>query len=224
MGEYASYNGEKVKIGTCEDMLYLRADQAHLVQPLSGNVNPQSADEQQVIRFRFPWPDEDAIEPGAFDDPFRHAAIPGVKALDGVDHGSVQFSSTYPRKGYLLSIPCPEGPHAQPTLSVGKNGWSGDVLLVQQAYRGDGELRIICECGGCGAKYSVPPSEIEAYIVACRAEADRRIRDNQMAQNRADIAKSGERFNLDPSLEWWNIVADRIAAGYGLTADERAVA
>ena len=28
MGEYAKYAGERVKIGTCEDMYYLRDDQA----------------------------------------------------------------------------------------------------------------------------------------------------------------------------------------------------
>ena len=31
MGEYASYLGERIKIGTCENMYYLRADQRHLV-------------------------------------------------------------------------------------------------------------------------------------------------------------------------------------------------
>jgi hypothetical protein len=54
MGEYALYKGQQIKIGTCETMYYLRADQAHLVTPLPGNVDPiKDADE---IRFRFPSP------------------------------------------------------------------------------------------------------------------------------------------------------------------------
>ncbi len=36
MGEYAIYRGERIKIGTCEDMYYLRPDQVHLVKRVSG--------------------------------------------------------------------------------------------------------------------------------------------------------------------------------------------
>lgn len=32
MGEYATYKGQEIKIGTCEDCYYLRADQRHLAQ------------------------------------------------------------------------------------------------------------------------------------------------------------------------------------------------
>ena len=66
MGEYAMFQGEQIKMGTCEQMYYLRADQAHLVKPLEGNVDPiKDAGE---IRFRFPFPDEDHVPPGEFND------------------------------------------------------------------------------------------------------------------------------------------------------------
>jgi hypothetical protein len=59
MGEYARYNGSDIKIGTCEDMYYLRADQAHLVTaPVDGMLDPIKYAAQ--IRFRFPFPEEDA--------------------------------------------------------------------------------------------------------------------------------------------------------------------
>lgn len=54
MGEYATFRGQSVKIGTCEDMYYLRADQAHLVKPTRGSCDPRAADVQRAIRFRFP--------------------------------------------------------------------------------------------------------------------------------------------------------------------------
>lgn len=55
MGEYAMYGGHQIKIGTCEDMYYLRADQAQRVRPERGSVDPfRQAPE---IRFRFPWPE-----------------------------------------------------------------------------------------------------------------------------------------------------------------------
>src|SRR5437016_4579142 len=63
MGEYAQYGGQDVKIGTCEDMYYLRYDQRWQVQALDGNVNPVL--DVAHLRFRFPWPDEDTIPPGA---------------------------------------------------------------------------------------------------------------------------------------------------------------
>jgi hypothetical protein len=106
MGEYAIHNGEQVKIGTCEEMYYLRADQAHLVRHLSGNVDPVR--DRLALRFRFPFPDEDGVSPGgAGFDPFeRGIAIRGVRPpAEGVEHHTVQFSA---RPGYLLSLPCPE--------------------------------------------------------------------------------------------------------------------
>ena len=58
MGEYAKHKGEEIKIGTCENMYYLRFDQRHKVKALPGNVDPNGAD-AYALRFRFPWPNED---------------------------------------------------------------------------------------------------------------------------------------------------------------------
>lgn len=42
MGEYAVRisDGERIKIGTCEDMLYLRFEDRHKVSAENGSVNP----------------------------------------------------------------------------------------------------------------------------------------------------------------------------------------
>jgi hypothetical protein len=61
MGEYGTYLGNNIKIGTCEDMYYLRADQRHLVKAAALH-------DLTDIRFRFPFPDEDHRQPGDFDD------------------------------------------------------------------------------------------------------------------------------------------------------------
>lgn len=67
MGEYARYGRDDIKIGTCENMYYLRADQAHKVTPiLPGNVDPVRQAEH--LRFRFPFPSEDEVPPGEFGD------------------------------------------------------------------------------------------------------------------------------------------------------------
>ena len=194
MGEYAMYKGERIKIGTCEDMYYLRADQAPKVRKVSGSLDPNAREEQEIIRFRFPWPDEDQVEPGAFESFDRAVGLSGdIPFPEGLEHHSVQFWAQGP--GYLVSLPCPEGPAASHGLHVHRNGFGGRVKIVQQAYR-VGVLAVICECGGCGARFNLPTwAGAEPVIVACRAEADKAERQGN-------------------SRAWWDTIADRIAAGY----------
>ncbi|HXK37027.1 MAG TPA: hypothetical protein VJ553_05605, partial [Candidatus Paceibacterota bacterium] len=64
MGEYAMFGEREIKIGTCEDMYYLRADQVQSVRKTrAGHTNVSDPDVLKVVRFRFPWPDEDGKEP-----------------------------------------------------------------------------------------------------------------------------------------------------------------
>jgi hypothetical protein len=179
MGEFATVKatGERVKIGTCEDMLYLRWDQRQEVSYEDGFDGTE--------RFRFPWPDEDGTEPGAFDDPDRGFPLFGFEQPADLEHGSAQFASTY-RRGYLLSLPCPEGPNAPE--GIARNGYGGPCSLIQQAWRG-GRLVGIARCNGCGAAYRLEDGYEEAAAVALRSEADR-----------------GR-----PSV---HVIADRLLAGY----------
>ncbi len=150
MGEYAGYNGQSIKIGTCESMYYLRADQAHLVTPESGSVDPIR--DAASIRFRFPFPEEDGTQPGDFEDYSKSLALPGLAVPDEVSHYSVQFTA----KGYNVSLPCPESvegremPH-----KVHRNGFSGAVRISQQRVW-EGRLVLVNECGGCGSKWRCP--------------------------------------------------------------------
>lgn len=195
MGEYATYGKNRIKIGTCEDMYYLRADQAHAVTPLSGNVRPASPEDQKVIRFRFPWPDEDGIEPGQFKSYDRALTVPGVSVPTEVEHMTIQFSAPV---GYLVSLPCPEG-RADTTLKFHHNGFAGAVQIVQQAYR-HGNLAVICRCAGCHTAYNLPTwAYAEPLVVALRAEADR--------------------DQTDAHAAYYHAVADRIAAGYAVPVE-----
>lgn len=188
MGEYAKHLGQQVKIGTCSDMYYLRADQRHQVSPEPNSVDPT----MPGLRFRFPWPDEDHIEPGGgfyYDKDYGRAVwIPGAKTPEGIEHGTVQFRAD---AGYLVSLPCPEGEAHPHDLTVHRNGFRGAVRLAQQKLLEDGRLVPVCECGGCGYKWRVEErADIEALAMLCRSEADRR---------------EGSAF--------WNTIADRILAG-----------
>jgi hypothetical protein len=170
MGEYAKYNGKEIKIGTCENMYYLRADQRVKIQPLPGNVNPARDKEARQLRFRFPWPDEDQIEPGDFEDYERYIVIPKADIPDEVDHGSLQFTNP---AGYLVSLPCPESKDAtririllddniRKPITIGRNAYPGKVKLVQQRLLEDGRLVPVFQCNGCGHKWRLEdPEEIE---------------------------------------------------------------
>jgi hypothetical protein len=194
MGEYAYYKGDRVKIGTCEDMLYLRWDQRQLVT--NSETPLHDAEVLKAVRFRFPWPDEDQVEPGGFEAPFRGHALYGFEQPKGIDHGSVQFHAD---NGYQVSLPCPEGTISMP-YTVHRNGYGGPAALIQQAWRG-GRLVSVARCNGCHTAYRLEDGYEEAAAVAIRSEAD-----GKYGQGRGEGAGG-----------WLHQVADRLMAGYMMT-------
>lgn len=190
MGEMAKFLGQAVKIGTCENLDSLRADQMTAVEPMPGNIDPVR-DAEKGIRFRFPWPDEDEVNPGEFAQLRRSVAL-DAEMPPGVEHSRVQFQAD---AGYLLSMPCPEG---TPNISVARNGFGGAVRLVQQRWMG-GKLVAICECGGCGARFRYETFiDAAPLIQAALREGDRLF------------ARSGRQVDGD----FFYKIALRIAAGY----------
>jgi hypothetical protein len=173
MGEYAKFAGKDIKIGTCEDMYYLRFDQRGYITATNGSVNPNSAKDQAVIRFRFPWPDEDKSLPGGNGpefDPFRTLRIDDVKSPEDADHSSIQFSA---RNGYLVSLPCPEGTKQIDGLVIHKNGYGGAVHLFQNAVR-SGKLVPVFQCGACQTMWRIEEeSELEPYVKSMEARIER---------------------------------------------------
>jgi hypothetical protein len=203
MGEYATYAGERIKIGTCEDMLYLRADQVDLLT--SSDIGNQ----WDQVRFRFPFPDEDRISPGDFDDCDRSIPAYGVEPPAELDHHSIQFKANYPDRGILLSLPCPFSDDGQASsVRYQFNGFAGAVRIVQQRIW-EGRLVLVAECGACGARYRYPTFEdAEPVVVACRSMADGLQREAELRANR-----EGKPYT-DGRVAWWHTIADRITAGY----------
>ena len=207
MGEYAKYKGEEIKIGTCEDMYYLRFDQRHDVEHVHGNVNPAS-DDAMSIRFRFPWPDEDHIEPGGAFENYNRSVAVYVPMPDGVDHSTVQFVA---QAGYLISLPCPEG---TPDARIHRNGFSGAVKLVRQKLLADGRLVPILMCGGCGAMWrEEEPDKI-------RAIADAFLQEGNKRRNDSWLPETGEKVGH----VWWHTIASRILMGAGMEVEALEVA
>lgn len=191
MGEYAIHNGQSVKIGTCEQMYYLRADQVHLIQPEPGSVNPRSVKHAEGIRFRFPFPQEDHVRPGGFDSYDYGFGIYGIEPPsdpDSVEHHNLQFTRNYPSQGgILLSVPCPRSKAGKASgLKFSYNGYIGPVHVHSQRLV-EGKLVLILRCGDCGALYRVPTLEEARPVLDC------------LEKDGSDIAKE---------------IAKRIIAGY----------
>lgn len=228
MGEYAkTVSGEEVKIGTCEEMYYLRADQRHLIV---------GYDFDGSERFRFPFPDEDGIEPGSgdFADHRRGVRIPDFKLSDEFQtHGTVQFVAR--DAGYVCSLPCPEQFPDDPgvsglsvpvktddggTVRVGRNGFNGHPVVMQQVVHtheardfndvhldGRKVLATVIACGACGEKWRLPTlEEAKPVADAFRAEAERE-------EFRHDLNGWGP-ANSDSQRAFLIEMADRIEAGY----------
>ena len=113
MGEFANrkHDNARIKIGTCEDLYYLRWEDRYCVTPQRGDVDPAN---ESGLRFRLPFPDEDDVLPGNYEDYNRGLRLyRTVKDEMGrewtkdyqvsvdADPGSIQFSHP---SGLLFSM------------------------------------------------------------------------------------------------------------------------
>jgi hypothetical protein len=190
MGEYGTYKGREIKIGSCEDMYYLRPDQIDKVQ------SPTLRDLTN-IRFRFPFPDEDSVEPGDFDAYDRGVGVWDFDVPDGVEHRDVQFKSTHP-DGILAMLPCPYSTTGKASgLKYQFNGYAGPVKIVQQRIWA-GVWATVADCGACGSRFRLPDLESAQPLIAAA------LAESVKADNRRDTKRAA----------WWRTIGERIEAGY----------
>jgi hypothetical protein len=173
MGEYAIYNGNQIKIGTAENMYYLRADQMDKVAPEGFGWTDDLLAE---IRFRFPFPNEDHKAPGDFDNPDYGVSVYGWKPpAEGIKHYKVYFGADGNR-GVRVGLPCPysiEGKKYEESglVKYMYNGYAGPVRLMQ-VRKWAGVWVPVLECGACGAKFRLPDLETaEPFLTALGVKA-----------------------------------------------------
>lgn len=165
MGEYALNHNQRIKIGTCEDMYYLRWEDRFKVQPVSGNVDPST---DIGLRFRLPFPDEDLVGPGGYEvynrglrlghtDPNYH----GIGKPGWVDWaGEAEMMATvghiqlrHEPSGLLLNVPCHHGfklPECGPGMNAHWNGKSHSMELTSVKAMDDGRVVPVVSCRHCG--------------------------------------------------------------------------
>lgn len=185
MGEFALYNGERIKIGTCESMYYLRWDQRHKVEALPGNVDPVKDD--IGLWFRVPLKEEDNRNPGEFE-PFlgmrmyRKVETPGTQPdsyedfnPEGLEAGNLQLTH---KCGLILSIPCHHGSKLPEIkgLNIAWNGksWHLELRFIKRTIAGP---RPIVQCRHCGGSWSYDLEDIQDWIEPYMVE---RIREMSM--------------------------------------------
>ena len=154
MGEYALYQGEVVKIGTCESMYYLRYEDRNKVTKLPSSVDPRR---EVGLFWRIPFPDEDHIQIGHYADYDRGERLfrrqPGDAystefELPDADPGIVQL--THPC-GLLVNVPCYHGlklPEVQTPMRVFWNGksWFAELVHIKNTEEG---LFPVVHCRFC---------------------------------------------------------------------------
>ena len=208
MGEYAFYKGKEIKIGTCEDMYYLRADQVHLIQRKAGSFDPTSVQDAEAIRFRFPFPNEDNSNPGSFNEHNFGLGLHDIEPPEGVDHSKIQFLSNHPVDGMLISLPCPFSTEGKESKNkVGFNGFSGPVKITQQKLF-QGKLVLVCRCGGCGAAWRIETVEgVKPIIAALNERAAKE-------DHRAWVCEQHHKTKIASHGDLYREIVLRILAGY----------
>lgn len=205
MGEYVTYRADLWKLGTCEDLYYIRytdllAIIADGASTAPGNLTPIEY-LGGAFRFRFPFPDEDALGPG------RHAApnyergllVPWPEGVaEGADHERVWVTVGIPGEpnGYDTGarLPCPQDLTAEPYPYDRRQ--PRRLQIVQQRPF-EGALWTIVQCPYCRQRWRLPPEEGEALAAFLAplggfavdiAEVAARIRAGYARDVAADIA------------------------------------
>jgi hypothetical protein len=185
MSESAIRKSDKteIKIGTCDNMYYLRYEDRNNVTPLSGNVNPAK---DKGLRFRLPFPDEDHVAIGEYEDHTRGYRLSKQTVIKGeyseytawvgfefpdseaVQPGIIQLSHT---SGLLINVPCHHGKKL-PDVAGGeiKAFWNGkdnhqiELKFVKACE--DGVMRPVIGCKYCREMWLVDWADIRDYVQA----------------------------------------------------------
>jgi len=167
MGEYAirKSDNERVKIGTCKSMYYLRYEDRGNVQAEAGNVDPVA--EADELRFRLPFPDEDHMDIGEYP-PFRGVKLVGFEPLEefAENPGILQFRDE--KFGLMANVKCRHGMELPKGNDDVKFFWHGkdpnmfNLVFVRPSDEG---MRGIVACRSCNKMFWQPLRDLLPYVL-----------------------------------------------------------
>lgn len=200
MGEYIKFQGEHVKIGTCEDLYYVTYDQLLDMVQNGAEQAPHNLPPADYLsngfRYRFPFPNDDGED---FDKGVVVTAPPEM--LRGVEHTRICRSLTPRGDGYNINafVDCPMSPDADPAqFSVGPH--TRIVEIVQQKAV-DGCLWVVLRCPYCGNKWRIEPQWARRLVLHIRntyTDTRSRYTYNAHFQLIADHIEHGYNRRLEP--------------------------
>lgn len=170
MGEIALLNGERIKIGTCESMYYIRFEDRLKVEKVSGSIDPSN---EIGLYWRLPFEDEDSVAIGSYEIYNRGYRLYQMDehgyARDFIDEvmadhpGIIQLRHD---SGLLLNVPCYHGLKLPEVAEGSKAFWNGkswSIELKSIKNTNDG-LRPITECRHCRQIWSHDWDEILPFV------------------------------------------------------------
>lgn len=177
MGEYAKIGGQSIKIGTCENMYYLRFEDRMKVTKEENSLDPATCLD---LHWRLPIPSEDDMEIGCYDSCFQYRDEYKNWAYDVRLNGDIPeedkelFTNHFgtitlnTEAGFRALIKCYHGAK----MPEG----SADIIIVPSHRRASfhmksvkntsTELRIEFCCDQCGETFSSEFTELEHMIVS----------------------------------------------------------
>ena len=176
MGEYAvrKSDNERVKIGTCESMYYLRYEDREKVDKESNSINPAT---EKELFWRLPFPDEDNVSIGEYD-PFQrgyrlyqtikengkeyHQDFEGPDTVDSP--GTIQLKHT--DSGLMFNVNCYHGIKLPKETDEIKPFWNGKGWFFELVFIKNTENGIvpIVQCRHCHRMWRYSWEEILPYI------------------------------------------------------------
>ncbi len=190
MGEFAvrKSDRERVKIGTCESMYFLRWDDIDKVEPPCDLREPG-------LSFRLPFPDEDDQQPGEYEHYERgYRLLPyqdeghtiAFEPAGTIDHPG--FIQLHHPSGLLLSATCYHGlqlPEGSKDLRPCWNGKDPHVweLVRIKNHPGDGLLPLI-QCRHCRQLFRSSWAEVLPHV------RDQELRDRLTAYAVTNLSTS----------------------------------
>lgn len=189
MGEYAKRGSRQIKLGTCEDLMYVtRADIEALAASGWRGDNPDGDLRDyltcKVSRFALPRSYDVPGDPDVIDKrkpDFEHSYRIGVDArtvnlLREADHNPIYFH----KAGHGFAIPCPCGKDWIEAFGKAP-AYPYIELIAEGAHNG----RAVFRCPYCGEKFNVMGHAAQAIILQAFRDrwmvGDSRLRDTDAA-------------------------------------------
>jgi len=183
MGEYAKLNGYEIKLGTCEDMTYIRREElaGANFEPMDGNATTKAAYLNAPGTFwRFPYPDEDGLtRVSEWQGRTMAARKLVLRAPDWElsEHRAVTVQVPAvggdPVQGISVGMPCPmelaklENTAPIQLFNTGKA--SQLVSPIAQKWMAPDWQYTVFACAFCGHWFSVDDEDILSLVAVNRA-------------------------------------------------------